>query len=121
MKRIISILLLVVVFWYVSASSLLLSYPPGVSTKPAEPEIPPPVGEGVLNLYGIDPLTLDPALSGEMTSHGYVLQIFSGLVCLDDNLEPAPDIAERLEVSQDGMTYTFYLRQDVKFQSSLKR
>jgi len=75
----------------------------------------PPGGEGVLNLYGIDPLTLDPAVSGEMTSHVYIMQIFSGLICLDDNLEPAPDIAERWEVSQDGRTYTFYLRQDVKF------
>ncbi len=74
-----------------------------------------PGGEAVLNLYGTDPYTLDPAVSSETTSHGYVMQIFSGLVCLDENLEPAPDIAERWEVSQDGMTYTFYLRQDVKF------
>ncbi len=78
-------------------------------------ETPSPSEEGVLNLYGIDPLTLDPAVSGEMTSHGYIMQLFSGLVCLDDNMEPAPDIAERWEVSQDGMTYTFYLRQDVRF------
>ncbi len=75
----------------------------------------PPAQGGVLNLYGIDPLTLDPALSGDATSHNYILQIFSGLVRLDDNLEPAPDIAERWEVSEDGRTYTFYLRKDVKF------
>ena len=78
-------------------------------------QVTPPGGEGVLTLYGTDPYTLDPAVSGEMTSHGYIMQIFGGLVCLDDNLESAPDIAERWEVSQDGMTYTFYLRQDVKF------
>ena len=77
-------------------------------------ETPPGEG-GVLTLYGIDPYTLDPAVSGETTSHEYVMQLFSGLVCLDDDLEPAPDIAERWEVSQDGRTYTFYLRQDVKF------
>jgi oligopeptide transport system substrate-binding protein len=76
----------------------------------------PPAGEGVLNLYGIDPYTLDPAVSSEMTSHEYIMQIFSGLVRLDDNLEPAPDIAQRWDVSSDGRTYTFYLRQDVKFQ-----
>lgn len=70
----------------------------------------------VLNLYGIDPLTLDPAVSGEMTSHQYVVQIFSGLVRLDDNLQPIPDIARSWKVSDDGKTYTFYLRQDVKFQ-----
>ncbi|MFQ6122016.1 MAG: ABC transporter substrate-binding protein, partial [Dehalococcoidales bacterium] len=74
-----------------------------------------PPAEGELNLYGIDPITLDPAVSGEMTSHEYIAQIFGGLVRLDDNLEPAPDIAERWEVSDDGRTYTFYLRKDVKF------
>ena len=71
--------------------------------------------EAKLNLYGIDPITLDPAVSGEMLSHEYILQMFGGLVRLDDNLEPAPDIAERWEVSNDGRTYTFYLRKDVKF------
>ena len=71
--------------------------------------------EAALDLYGIDPITLDPAVSGEMLSHEYILQIFGGLVRLDDNLEPAPDIAEKWEVSNDGQTYTFYLRKDVKF------
>ncbi|MFC2060708.1 peptide ABC transporter substrate-binding protein, partial [Chloroflexota bacterium] len=69
----------------------------------------------VLNLYGIDPLTLDPAVSGEVTSHQYITQLFGGLVCLDDNLEPAPDIAQSWQVSGDGKTYTFYLRRDVRF------
>ncbi len=75
-----------------------------------------PVSEGgVLNLYGIDPHTLDPAISGDATSHEYVIQLFSGLVALDDNLEPAPDIAQDWTVSDDGRTYTFELRQDVRF------
>ncbi len=74
-----------------------------------------PTEENTLNLYGIDPWTLDPAVSGEMTSHEYIMQLFSGLVCLDDNLEPAPDIAQRWQVSDDGRTYTFYLQHDVKF------
>ena len=70
----------------------------------------------VINLYGIDPQTLDPAISGDATSNEYVIQIFSGLVALDDNLEPAPDIAKDWQISPDGKTYTFHLRQDVKFQ-----
>ena len=73
-----------------------------------------------LNLYGIDPITLDPAVSGEMTSHEYIVQIFSGLVCLDDNLEPGPDIARSWGISDDGKTYTFDLRKDVKFQDGRK-
>jgi oligopeptide transport system substrate-binding protein len=69
----------------------------------------------VLSLYGADPITLDPAISGEMVSHSYITQLFSGLVCLNDKLEVVPDIAERWQESPDGCTYTFYLRQGVKF------
>jgi oligopeptide transport system substrate-binding protein len=46
------------------------------------------------------------------------MQIFSGLLKLDNNLEPVPDIAQSMPtVSSDGLTYTFHLRRDVKFQS----
>ncbi|MFC2011435.1 peptide ABC transporter substrate-binding protein [Chloroflexota bacterium] len=91
-------------------SSLLIT-----GCQPAE-EVSIPITKGkVLNLYGIDPHTLDPAVSGEATSHQYIMQLFGGLVRLDDNLEPAPDIAREWRVSDNGRTYTFYLRQDVRF------
>ncbi|MFC2066236.1 peptide ABC transporter substrate-binding protein [Chloroflexota bacterium] len=85
-----------------------------VGCQPGQGE--PSAGDA-LNLYGIDPITLDPAVSGEMTSHDYIMQLFGGLVRLDDKLEPAPDIAERWRISDDGRTYTFYLRHDVRFHS----
>jgi oligopeptide transport system substrate-binding protein len=77
------------------------------------------VGGGTLKLYNIDPITLDPAVSAEATSHEYIAQIFSGLVQLDDNMEPAADIAS-WEVSQDHLTFTFHLRKDVVFQDGKK-
>jgi oligopeptide transport system substrate-binding protein len=70
---------------------------------------------GVLRLWGSDPVTLDPALVTDAYSAGYVLEIFSGLVSLDERLQVTPDIAERWEVSPDGRTYTFRLREDVRF------
>jgi len=73
--------------------------------------------EGVLRLWNIGPITLDPAISADMSSHTYVMHIFSGLVRLDHELNIVPDIAENWEKSLDGKTYTFYLRQGVKFQS----
>jgi oligopeptide transport system substrate-binding protein len=73
-------------------------------------------GGGVLNLYSVDPSTLDPAISGDSTSAEYILQIFSGLLHLDDKLKIAGDIAKTWEISPDGLTYTFHLRQNVKFQ-----
>jgi len=72
-------------------------------------------GQGVLNLWDTGPLTLDPAISADMSSHTYVMQIFSGLVRLDQELNIVPDIAESWEESLDGKTYTFHLRQGVKF------
>lgn len=72
-------------------------------------------GTGNLNLYGIDPYTLDPAQAGDSASIEYITQIFSGLVRLDDNLEPVPDIATSWDVSPDGLVYTFYLRHDALF------
>ncbi|MBE9513988.1 MAG: peptide ABC transporter substrate-binding protein [Chloroflexi bacterium] len=70
---------------------------------------------GVLNLWDTGPMTLDPAISSEMRSHTYVMQIFSGLVRLDEGLEVVPDIAESWERSEDGKSYTFSLRRGVKF------
>ena len=79
-----------------------------------------PVEGGTLRLYGTDPTTLDPAISSDANSHEYIAQIFSGLVKLDDNLEPAPDIAITWEISQDNLTFTFHLRGDVVFHDGRK-
>jgi oligopeptide transport system substrate-binding protein len=72
-------------------------------------------GEDTLRLGDVGPVTLDPAISADMSSHTYVMQIFSGLVRLDQELNIVPDIAESWEPSSDNKTYTFHLRQGVKF------
>ncbi len=59
-------------------------------------------------------LTLDPALF-EGSPAGIVGAIFSGLVRIDKDLKVVPDIAEKWDVSDNGKTYTFYLREGVKF------
>ena len=70
--------------------------------------------QNALFLPSGEPDTLDPALwlGGPDEQIG---DLFSGLVQLDTNLQPIPDLAERWEVSSDGTTYTFYLRQNVTF------
>jgi oligopeptide transport system substrate-binding protein len=85
-----------------------------------ETPIPTITGGGTLKLMGDDPTTLDPALSADAGSHEYIMQIFSGLVKLDDNLEPAPDITKNWDTSQDSRTFTFHLREDVVFQDGRK-
>ena len=84
--------------------------PTGTATSTVTP------GTGTLNLYGTDPVTLDPAVSGDANSHQYIAQIFSGLVRLDEELATVPDIATSWDISPDRLVYTFHLRDDVVFQ-----
>lgn len=72
-------------------------------------------GQGTLNLTNDGPITLDPALAAEAGSGAYILQIFSGLMRLDDNLQVTGDIAQTWDRSTDGTIFTFHLRHDVKF------
>jgi peptide/nickel transport system substrate-binding protein/oligopeptide transport system substrate-binding protein len=62
-----------------------------------------------------NPTTLDPALIVDVTGGGIGAKIFNGLVRLDEKLSIVPDIAERWEISKDGKTYTFYLKENVRF------
>lgn len=73
-----------------------------------------------LTLPGDDPTTLDPHLTGDVTSAEYVVEIFSGLVTLNKDLEIVPDIAQSWDVSADGKVYTFHLREDVRFHNGKK-
>lgn len=76
-----------------------------------------PSGSEVLNLAGSDPTTLDPAVASEANSDQYIREIFSGLLKLNEKMQPVGDIAQSWDVSSDGLTYTFHLRHDVKFQN----
>ena len=59
--------------------------------------------------------TLDPAFAKDLRTIWVTNQLFNGLVKLDDALEVQPDIADSWTISEDGKTYTFSLRNDVKF------
>jgi oligopeptide transport system substrate-binding protein len=74
-----------------------------------------------LRLVGGDPLTLDPAIVSDADSAAYVVEIFSGLVTIDKDLKLAPDIARSWDISPDGRTYTFHLRDDVVFQTTYRQ
>ena len=59
--------------------------------------------------------SLDPAFARDQANIWAVNQLFNGLVQLDDNLKVKPCIAKSWEISQDGLNYTFHLRNDVFF------
>ncbi len=60
--------------------------------------------------------SLDPAYVVAQSEIWAVHQIFNGLVQLDSKLNIVPCIAKHWNISADGLTYTFYLRDDVFFQ-----
>lgn len=69
----------------------------------------------VFILPGAEPTTLDPHLSGDSTSSEYMVEIFSGLTTYDRDLNLIPDLAESYDISDDGLVYTFKLRENASF------
>ncbi len=70
---------------------------------------------GVFRRLWADPPTLDPHLTSDTTSAGLVVEIFSGLVALNTDLQLVPDIAESWDINEDGTLYTFHIRDNAKF------
>lgn len=64
-----------------------------------------------------DPASLDPAFAQDGESFRVSRQIFEGLVgTKPGTADPAPLLAESWESSEDGMSHTFALKEDVTFQ-----
>lgn len=75
-----------------------------------------PVSGGTLKVaFSADPAGFDPALGPSGMSHVVIEQIYSTLMSVDTEAVPYPDLAESYEVSEDGLTYTFKLREGVTF------
>ena len=71
--------------------------------------------DNIFRLNFSDPPTFDPALVTDTTSASIIVEIFSGLVTLNKDLEIIPDLAESWDISDDGKKYTFNLRKGIKF------
>ena len=59
--------------------------------------------------------SLDPAFARTQDNIWAVSQLFNGLVQLDSNLKIKPCISSKWEISEDGLIYKFYLRNNVFF------
>jgi oligopeptide transport system substrate-binding protein len=70
---------------------------------------------GVFRRLWSDPPTLDPHLTTDTTSSGVVVELFSGLVTMNTDLQLVPDIAESWDIDDTGTVYTFNLRKNAKF------
>jgi peptide/nickel transport system substrate-binding protein len=66
---------------------------------------------------GADPRGLDPALVEDGESSKIIVNIYEGLLkYAPDSTKVEPSLAETWTISPDGLTYTFKLKQGVKFQ-----
>ncbi|EZH67520.1 ABC transporter substrate-binding protein [Bacillaceae bacterium JMAK1] len=71
---------------------------------------------GTINIaYGANPQTLDPHLTTNQATRDVSRQIYEQLLVLNEDYEVVPSLAEDYEVSDDGLTYTFQLREGVLF------
>lgn len=66
-----------------------------------------------------DPGGLNPAVTTSGNTHPVTDQIFNGLVGLDADLNPVPELAERWSVEDDGRTYRFTLRDAVTWHDGM--
>jgi peptide/nickel transport system substrate-binding protein len=61
--------------------------------------------------------SLDPYTLNETTANTHLGHVYEGLIKRGKDLSIEPGLAERWEVSDDGLTWRFYLRKGVKFQN----
>lgn len=71
----------------------------------------PAQAQSVLNRgNGAEPESLDPAHAGSSMEANILGDMMVGLTTLDAAARPIPGIAERWDISKDGLTWTFHLR-----------
>jgi ABC-type oligopeptide transport system substrate-binding subunit len=93
---------------YVLAAAVILAGPIG--------KITPAAAEKVLRVANMaEPETLDPHKTSTTNEHNILLNLFEGLMVLDPSGNVAPGVAESFSVSEDGLTYTFRLRDNARW------
>lgn len=72
-------------------------------------------GGTLIAAFSADPAGFDPVRGPSGMSHVVIEQVYSTLMLLDSEAKPIPGLAESYQMSDDGLTYTFKLRQGVTF------
>ena len=65
--------------------------------------------------YGSNPETLDPALNSAIDASNTIITIFEPLLLINENNEVIGGQAESWETSEDGLTWTFTMRDGLKW------
>lgn len=62
-----------------------------------------------------EPETMDPTLGSALDTGTYFAHLYEGLVTMDKDKNWVPGAAESWDVSDDGLVYTYHLREDAKW------
>lgn len=65
--------------------------------------------------YGSNPETLDPALNSAVDGANTIITVFETLLIINENNEAVPGQAESWTTSEDGLTWTFTMRDGLKW------
>jgi ABC-type transport system substrate-binding protein len=88
-------------------------------TATAVPQTTKPVKRGGTLIVAMDvnPKNgeFDPMKAGDTYTSAVTSAVTEGLMWIDEQIKPQCRLCERYEISSDGLTYTFHLRQGVKF------
>ena len=74
-----------------------------------------PVNGGTLNLFTTEPDSLNPVLTKNIYTADFLSFVYEGLTRLDSNQKPVPVLSDKWTVSDDGMIWTFHIRDGVKW------
>ncbi len=72
-------------------------------------------GNNLVVQLGPDPETMDPALNSAIDASNMIIHLFEPLLSMDKDNNVIGGMAETWEVSEDGLTYTFHLREGLKW------
>lgn len=64
---------------------------------------------------GIEPTSFDPPIGFNAASYNALNNLMEGLTRLDAEHVPQPAIAEKWEISDDGLVYTFHIRENANW------
>ncbi|WP_038076157.1 ABC transporter substrate-binding protein [Thioclava pacifica] len=99
-----------------SALSLSLGLASLASAQDYQPDPNAKPGGNIIVTYKDDVATLDPAIGYDWQNWSMIKSVFDGLMdYVPGTTELRPGLAESYEISDDGTTFTFKLRQGVKF------
>lgn len=100
-----------IVFFIIIASGIWLAFSLNQQFSEVTPTRGGSITEGILGT----PRFVNPALAPTRADQDITALVYSGLMKIDTNGSLVNDIADSINVSEDGLTYNIKIRNDIKF------